>query len=68
MEISLHQAPEEFFDQKQWDKFIGCFGSRAVALARISCPPSLTTGYYLQDDPRLAKSDDARERRTEELF
>jgi hypothetical protein len=68
MEIPLNQAPEEFFDQEQWLKFIAHFDSRAVALARISRPPPPTTGFYQPEDLDLSKSNEERQKEIEELF
>jgi hypothetical protein len=68
MEIPLNQAPKEFFDQEQWLKFIAHLDSRAIALARISDMPSLTTGFYEPEDLDMSRSDKEREMEIEELF
>ena len=68
MEIPLNQAPEEFFDQEQWLKFIAHFDTRAVALARISHIPSLTTGFYQPEDLDMSKSNEERQKEIEGLY
>ena len=65
--IPLSAAPERFFDQQQWNKFIGFFDSRQIALARLSRPP-YGLGFYEEGDPGLPAPGAARVQKVEEAF
>jgi hypothetical protein len=67
-EIPLSAAPERFFDQKKWLKFVSAMGGRDAALEQISRPEPGIIGYYRQKVGELPNAGGAQARHQEQML
>ena len=67
-ETPLSAAPERFFDQEKWRRFVSATGGRDAALEQISGPEPRIIGYYRQKAAELPYAGGAQARHREQIL